>query len=105
MIQDFVDDLTSDSMQSVEQLLGACSVLGIQDREMTRLVKSLGGAFGIRNRVIHEMDINFSVRNRNRNSRTRASMVEETNRVLKVAKAIVEAVDELLTQESDEPSA
>jgi hypothetical protein len=98
LIIDLVDDLTSDSMQSVDQLLAVCSVLGVHDREMVESVRSLRDAFDIRNRVIHEMDINFAATNRNRTSRTRASMVRETNRVLEVTRTIVEAVDELLSE-------
>jgi len=98
LIDDLIDDLTSDSMQSVDQLLAVCNVLGVRDRPMVESVRSLSDAFDVRNHVIHEMDINFAATNRNRTSRTRASMVRETNRVLEVTKTILEAVDELLSQ-------
>lgn len=95
---DFVDELTAGSMQSVEQLLRVCDVLGIKSQELDRTVLALRSAFRTRNEIIHEMDINFAPRNRNRTSRTRAAMVAETNRVLETGKAVVEAVDRLIEE-------
>lgn len=95
---DFVDDLTRGSMQSVDQLLSGCDVLGVKNQSLVQSVLQLRPAFELRNRIVHEMDIDFDARNRNRTPRTRAVMVEETNRVLETTMLIVEAVDELIEE-------
>ena len=93
LVTEFVADLTSSSMQSVPQLLNACAALGIEDRELLRDIRDLKTAFGVRNSIIHEMDVNLDALNRNRTSRTKAMMVRESNRVLSTAHRLVEAVD------------
>lgn len=93
LVGEFIDELIKSSMQSVQQLLGACSALGIDDRDLLRDIRDLQEAFKMRNSIIHEMDVNLDARNRNRTSRTRALMVRESNKVLNVARRLVEAVD------------
>jgi hypothetical protein len=102
LVQQFIDDLSRDSLQSIEQLLATCDALGLGgDKTLKQLVLGLREAFRIRNQIIHEMDVNLTARNRNRTSRTRASMLRESNRVLRVAREIVKAVDGLLPEVGD----
>lgn len=97
LVSEFVEDLAGDSLQSVGQLMRAVNVLGVESPTLRAKVTGLEEAFGVRNNIIHRMDIDFSFPNRNRTSRSIAKMVPMTNQVLEAAEAIVLAVDELLS--------
>ena len=97
LVSEFVEDLAGDSLQSVGQLMRVVNVLGVESPTLRTQVTGLEEAFGVRNNIIHRMDINFSFLNRNRTSRSIAKLVPMTNQVLETAEAIVLAVDELLT--------
>ena len=87
----FVNHSTSGSLQSAEELHRICKSLGVQ--AMTKKINDLRPAFKARNAIIHEMDMNFSAKNRNRRSRKRDQMVAWTNQMLEVAELIVGKVD------------
>ena len=89
-ITEFVNDQTRGSLQSVEELKRICKTIGIQ---APKKIDDLRPAFKARNAIIHEMDMNFSAKNRNRRSRTRDQMVAWTNQMLEVAELIVDKVD------------
>ena len=90
-ITEFVNRSTSGSLQSAEELHRICKSLDVQG--MTNKINDLRPAFKARNAIIHEMDMNFSARNRNRRSRKRDQMVTWTNQMLEVAELIVDKVD------------
>ena len=87
----FVNHSTDSSLQSAEELHRICKSLGVQG--MTKKINDLRPAFKARNAIIHEMDMNFSAKNRNRRSRRREQMVIWTNQMLEVADLIVDKVD------------
>ncbi len=92
-IDEFVNDLTSGSLQSVEGLHRICEAFGILSKTISKQIRELRPVFEARNDIIHEMDMDFESKNRNRRSRTRAQMVNWTNTALAMAEHIVDEVD------------
>ena len=96
LIKILVSDLTSQSLQSKDQLLKVGSFFDIQSNSITKDPNDLARIFTARNQIVHEMDIDFSPTNRNRRSRTKWKMVDDTNKIFKVSKIFLEEVDHKL---------
>lgn len=95
LIEALVDELTGSSMQSVEELKRVAAHLGLtSDSALMKKVNAVSEAFGVRNRISHDMDIKFtSHRGRNRKLRKRADMVKDANALLGVAEQLVRSAD------------
>lgn len=93
LIENLVWELTSGSLQSVDELFRIASFFDIPSKELIDNPKRLKDIFGIRNQISHEMDIDFSQHNRNRRPRARADMIRHTNMIFKVAKVFLDMVD------------
>lgn len=97
LIEAFKDEMTGKSLQSLEQLRRVAAALGVGDaQDVDTAISAIGDTFSIRNKIAHEMDINFATVNRNRNGRRRDDMVRRTNSVLSTADALLRAVDQEL---------
>ena len=98
LIELLIDELTGSSMQSVEELKRVASHLGVaKDRKLMTTIDGVREAFRVRNRISHDMDVNFTANpRRNRTLRRRADMVRDTNALLGVAEALVSAVDKAI---------
>lgn len=90
--------LTSESLQSVEQILSAGSYFDIESGEIAKDVDTLKGVFRARNEISHEMDVNLNGRNRKRRSRTLDDMKNKSKRVLDVGISFYLAVERKLTK-------
>ena len=93
MIELFVQDLTSNSLQSVDQLLSVASHFNIRRSVIAHDPDKLRQVFTVRNQIVHEMDINFAHPHRNRRPRKREDLIDATNELLKVGGAFLAAVD------------
>lgn len=91
-----VDDLTAGSLQSVPELYRVLGYLGVDHRRIGATEKELRDVFTCRNRIIHELDIDFSQPNRNRYPRRQADMVGYASMLLDVGSEIIKGVDEQL---------
>ena len=96
MITMWVNDLTAKSLQSADELFKIASYFDIKSNIISKEPNKLKEVFQIRNIIIHEMDVDFSQVKRNRTPRQRNEMIEATNRLLKVCKAFLNAVDDKL---------
>lgn len=96
LIKNLVFDLTSGSLQSVDELFRIASFFNIPSKDLIREPQDLKNIFSIRNQISHEMDIDFSQRNRNRRPRARDDMIQCTNAIFRVAKVFIAAVDKRL---------
>jgi len=92
--------LTSDSLQSAEQLLRVASHFGIIAQEVYKDLSKLRQVFDIRNRIAHEMDIDFTQRNRKRFPRRKIDMINHTNTLLVAADNFLRAVDKKVSSTS-----
>lgn len=98
LIKNLVNELTSQSLQSTEELLRVGSFFNIPSSEICQNIDMLSQIFKVRNEIVHDMDIDFSQPNRNRRPRTRIRMIEFANEIFKVAKAFLQGVDNKLNQ-------
>lgn len=96
LINKLVNELTSKSLQSTDQLLRVGSFFNIPSDEICNDRKYLSAIFMARNEIAHEMDIDFNQYNRNRRPRARSTMIEFTNFLFKVSYAFLEGVDKKL---------
>lgn len=93
LIQDYVAELTGDSLQSVEQLLKVCAALGADQKTAVGEVKTIKDVFIARNEIIHELDMNLAHPSRKRTVRKQNDMQTCTERLLTVSAAIITDVD------------
>jgi len=94
LVKAFIAELTGASLQSRSQLHRVATALGVGgDQNLKTAINDLQSAFEIRNKITHEMDINFSSKGRNRTSRSRNPMIEQTNKLLTAADLPLAAVD------------
>jgi hypothetical protein len=93
LMEQLLTDLTSESLQSTEQLLKVASYFNIPSKKITQSPDSLKEVFRVRNEIGHEMDIDFSQSNRSRRPRAKEKMVAHTNELFRVAGAFLSEVD------------
>jgi hypothetical protein len=96
LVQVLVDDLTSRSLQSTEEILKAAATFDIRSAEITQDPRRLTEVFRVRNQIAHEMDVDFTRPNRSRRPRARDTMVAHTNEIFAVANAFLVGVDRKL---------
>ena len=98
LIKAFTAEPTSSRLPATEQPHKVAAALGVsKNQELKKAINDLQNSFKIRNKIAHEMDINFSSTGRNRTSRSRDPMVAETNKLLTAADLLLSAVDAHLT--------
>ena len=100
LIEEYIQYLTGPSLQSTEELTRSAKALGIAPSDVGIIRRDLQPIFDVRNKVIHELDINFDHPNRNRQSRSRALMMGHTNKLLEVSEALLNAVEEALENDA-----
>jgi len=96
LVRGLVGSITSNSLQSVDQLLRVAAHFGIPASELYRNLDDLREVFDVRNKISHEMDIDFSQSNRSRFPRRKKDMIGYTNILLDVAISFLYIVDEKL---------
>lgn len=101
VIEEYVRYLTGSSLQAAEEVMKATKALGVQPKVAKVNVQALKEIFGIRNKIIHELDIDFDGARRNRRQRRINDMVSRTNVLLELSEKILVAVHSKLTEEAD----
>lgn len=89
-------DLTSDSLQSAEQLLKVAAYFNIPSGRISKNIGLLREIFSVRNQIGHEMDIDFSQMNRSRRPRAKEKMVKFAAELLGIAATFLSEVDSKL---------
>jgi hypothetical protein len=93
LITILIEDLTSQSLQSTDQLLRVGGYFNIPSNQLTQNPHNLSQIFTARNQIVHEMDIDFSQPNRSRRPRARQTMIDFTNEIFRVANTFLTIVD------------
>jgi len=93
LIEQYVFDLTGDSLQSADQLMKTCSALGADAKACIGDLSEVRKIFAARNQMIHELDMNLDHPIRKRRVRTQADMKGYAERLLEISRAIVSDVD------------
>lgn len=99
LVEEYVRELTGDSLQSAEQLFRAARALGLKTDSLGIDSKELREIFVARNQIIHEMDISLERSGagvRKRRSRTVDDMTAKATALLKLAEQLVDAIEEKL---------
>lgn len=84
LIDEYVLKLTVSSLKSVEQLVRTALALGVQPSEVGVEPKELCGVFEVRNKIIHELDLNLqrTAARRNQNSQRCPNMKKWSTQLL-----------------------
>lgn len=99
LLELIVGDLTAGSLQSAQELYRVMNYLGLKPDSLGANESELREVFACRNRLIHEMDVNFEHPNRNRSSRSRSTMTKYAEILLRASSRILSGVDEQLEKE------
>jgi len=98
--EQYIRDLTGESMQSPEQVFRAAKAFGVEPLAELHLEKGrLKDIFDTRNEIIHEMDIDLESRGRGtrkRRSRTVDEMADAADYLLQIAERLIDAVEQRL---------
>jgi hypothetical protein len=98
IIEDYIGYLTKGSLQSSDELSRVTKAFGISQKEVIIDHGRLRPIFEARNKVIHELDINFSVSRRRRNLRSEGTMKTYTDTLIELAENILRSVDNKLSK-------
>jgi hypothetical protein len=96
VIEEYIRDLTGTSLQSAPELAKTAAALGLSRTKVD--VTRFKEIFDIRNKIIHELDINLSSDRRKRNLRGRESMMKHTNALLEIGDSVLQEIDEHLAR-------
>ena len=96
LVEDLVAKLTSQSLQSKQQVLSAASHFGLLATHLMPKPAVYDEVFRARNQIAHEMDINFNQPRRNRTPRNKTATVAQARHVLDFAAQLLDAVDQKL---------
>ena len=98
IIEDYIGYLTKGSLQSSDELSRVAKAFGISQKEVNIDHTKLRPIFESRNRIIHELDINFSGKRRRRNLRSEGTMKSYTETLIELAENILKSVDSKLSK-------
>ena len=93
LIAEYVSDLVYNSLQSTDSLFEIAAAVGADPIALGIVPAELNPIFDIRNKIIHELDINLVARQRTRTVRSQDAMIRNANRLLKLAAAFIMSVD------------
>lgn len=95
LLNEYVLDLTGNSLQSVKQLFKSADALGANTKLIEDDKDKLEKIFSARNQIIHELDVQFSgkVGRRTRKPKTQKQIREQCDLLLNVAEELIRSVD------------
>lgn len=93
LVEEYIKELTGESLQSAEELLRTATALGIDHNALKLEIPKLKDIFHIRNKIIHELDIDLDAPKRKRRVRSQTDLLDNSDHILSVTKKVLEAVD------------
>ena len=97
LVAELVRELTSQSLQSKDQVLRAASYFDIPSNVLAEDIRRLEEIFQSRNQISHEMDVDLNQPNRTRRPRRKAAMIDHTETILQLANTFLTEVDRRLS--------
>lgn len=94
LVENLKKHLTAESLQSKDQIYKVASFFNISSKNLFADDKKLKAVFEARNQIAHEMDVDFTMNNRNRRQRAKPLITEYCNDLLKLSLAFIKEVDE-----------
>ena len=95
-IEEYIKELTGESLQSAEEIMRTVAALGLDPRTLGLEVERLREIFDIRNKIIHELDIDLDAKKRKRKVRSQTDLLDNSGFILTTIKTIVESLDKHL---------
>jgi hypothetical protein len=98
LIEQYLRQLTGESLQSVEQVSAVAGALGIEQPDLRRDIQSLKALFEARNQVVHELDLRDPAQHGNYRRRARSiePVTQQCNAGLALTQRLVNEVAHLL---------
>jgi hypothetical protein len=93
LIEEYIRQLTGDSLQSADEVLRTLAALGLNHRDVGIDLVRLKAIFSIRNKIIHELDIDLQARVRRRKVRSQSDLLDNSDQILTTTKMILECLD------------
>lgn len=102
--EDYIKDLTGNSLQSTDEILSAIAALGISEEEKKTAIankeidiQKLKKIFDVRNKIIHELDIQLSGQRRKRNIRSKKEMLGMVEALFKLSSWMLQRVSRIIS--------
>jgi hypothetical protein len=96
LIEEYIRELTGDSLQSVDEILRTTAALGLDNKALALEVSRIKDIFLIRNKIIHELDLDLDAPKRKRRVRSQTDLLDNSDFMLAVIKRVLEALDKTL---------
>lgn len=96
LVEEYIRELTGDSLQSVDEILRTTAALGLDNKSLGLDVARLKDIFVIRNKIIHELDLDLGAPKRKRKVRSQADLLDNSDFMLGTIKKLLEALDKSL---------
>jgi len=93
IVEEYIEKVTAGSLQSVRALNEVVSALGLGPADLRVALSAYGRIFDIRNKIIHELDIDLAGVRRKRTLRRRNQMFDDTKALIELGRQLVVAVD------------
>ncbi|PYV80897.1 MAG: hypothetical protein DMG05_30900, partial [Acidobacteria bacterium] len=96
LVEEYIRELTGDSLQSVDEILRTTAALGLDNKALALDVARLKEIFMIRNKIIHELDLDLNAPKRKRKVRSQTDLLDNTDFMLSTIKKVLESLDKAL---------
>jgi hypothetical protein len=93
LIEQYVRELTGDSLQSWEELASATAALGLDAIKIGLDKSRLTEVFRIRNKVIHELDMDLAAKVRKRKVRSQSDLLDSADLLLRSTATVLVHLD------------
>jgi hypothetical protein len=89
----FMSILGQNSLQSKDQIFQVTSFFDIPSKVVYSKPNELQEVFQVRNKIVHELDIDLEGSNRKRNPRGKTEMIRQTNIIFQTTTTVLDEVD------------
>jgi len=98
IIEEYIRELTGNSLQSQDQVFKTAKALGLDPNSVGLDATRLKSTFEVRNRIIHELDVNLKTGRgkQSRHNRTKSELEAHANNLLDVGEKILKGVESKL---------
>lgn len=96
LIEEYIRELTGESLQSADEILRTTAALGLDNKTLALDIPRLKEIFQIRNKIIHELDLDLSAPKRKRKVRSQIDLLDNADFMLATIKKLLEALDKTL---------
>jgi hypothetical protein len=93
LIEEYIKELTGESLQSAEEIMRTVAALGLDWKALSFDKERLKEIFDIRNKIIHELDIDLDAKKRKRKVRSQTDLLDNSDFILSTIRTVIEALD------------